>query len=504
MAQTIVIICLAIFSSILITVILYLRISHTYKVKIEKVNKEVKQIRKQLLAKNYRELREKKLQFEQECAQEVRQINLDRKQVRLEKEAIKKSEKLLTLQQKRLDGYELAFVKRNQDYDYKLQLLTDSLAEIATLSKKEAKDRLMQQIKHQSQKEMLSYLKNVELETYSQARTLANNIIVNAMERYATEIVNQKTTNVVKLPNDEIKGRVIGREGRNLRALEQLGGVDILIDETPGVVTVSSFNPIRREIATKTLEKLVADGRIQPVKIEIELKRQEKELDSLSFETGRQTIQELGITDMEIPLVKLIGRLKYRTSYGQNALQHSIEVAKLAGAMAAELRVNINQAIRAGLLHDIGKALDFEAEGSHVVLGTEIARQHNEDEVVINAIEAHHEDVPKNSLIASLVAIADTISAARPGARNNSLDEFFKRMNQIERLADQIPGVDKIYAFQSGRQIRVIVDPNLMGDQDLNGLLDDLKHKILTTVIIPGEILITIIREQRLTKLVKK
>lgn len=471
---------------------------------ITKTEKEAKQIKKQVVAKGYREVNEIKLDFEHERDKTNHKLELEKEKLRNEENALNKKEKLLEIRQERLDGYELALEKRSKEYDQKTSEIISSLETISGMSREEARKKLMKQTELRHKKELNSYLKNVELETHTQAKEMATNIIVNAMERYATEIVNEKTTNIVKLPNDEIKGRVIGREGRNMRTFEQFGGVDILIDETPGIVTVSSFNPIRREITTKALEKLVADGRIQPARIEAELKRQEKEIESIIFETGQKTLQELGILDMEIPLVKLVGKLKYRTSYGQNALHHSLEVAKIAGAIASELGLDIALAVRAGLLHDIGKAVDFEEEGSHVTLGAEIARKYNEDEVVINAIEAHHEDVAKQSPIAAIVAVADSISASRPGARNNTSDDFYRRMTQIEKAGQEIPGVEKIYAFQSGRQIRVIVDPNIMGEHDMESLIQEVKSKILDNIIIPGEVTITIIRERRLVKVIKK
>ncbi|ATZ16430.1 ribonuclease Y [Entomoplasma freundtii] len=471
---------------------------------VKKAEKEAKQLKKQIVTKGYREVNELKLEFDHECDKRTHKLNLEKEKLHNEESALAKKERFLEMRQERLDGYELALEKRSKEYEKKTSKMISLLESISGMSREEARKNLMKQMELRHKKELNSYLKNAELETHAQAKEMATNIIVNAMERYATEIVNEKTTNIVKLPNDEIKGRVIGREGRNMRTFEQFGGVDILIDETPGIVTVSSFNPIRREITTKALEKLVADGRIQPARIEAELKKQEKEIESIIFETGQKALQELGILDMEIPLVKLVGRLKYRTSYGQNALHHSLEVAKISGAIASELGLDIQTAIRAGLLHDIGKAVDFEEEGSHVTLGAELARQYNEDDIVINAIEAHHEDVAKQSTIAAVVAIADSISASRPGARNNTSDDFYRRMTQIEKIAQEIPGVEKIYAFQSGRQIRVIVDPNMMGEHELENLIEEVKHKLLENIIIPGEITITIIRERRLVKVIKK
>lgn len=406
MVFTLTIICLTILSLILIGIILYLLISKSYRIKLEKVRKEIKLIRKELLNKTYNEINEKKHHFKQQNSQEIHQLQLERKQLELEKNLLRKNEIIFLDRQKKLDIYEDTLLKRSENYDKKLQILMDSLSNLSGLNQSEAKKILMDQVKKQLYKEMSSYVKNVELETAIRAQNIANSIIIEAMERYGTEIVIRKTSNIIKLPNDEIKGRIIGKEGRNLKAFEQFSGVDIIIDETPKIITLSCFNPLRREVATRTLQKLIYDGRIQPARIETELKNQEKALSAMILEHGHNALQELGITDMEIPLVRLLGKLNYRTSYGQNVLQHSLEVAKIAGTLAGELGLNAVQATRAGLLHDIGKAVDFEEEGSHVTLGVNVARKYNEDDVIINAIEAHHEDVPKESFIASLVAIA--------------------------------------------------------------------------------------------------
>lgn len=478
--------------------------SESRKRKIQEIEKEAKQIRKQILTKGYREVNELKLEFQREQEKKTHELELKKLKFQSDLTSLNEKEKRLDIRQKRLDGYELALEKRSKEYDQKVSQVIETLENISGMSSKEAKELLMKQVKNRTQKEIGSYLKNIELDTHAKAKMISNNIIIGAMERYTSEIVNERTTNIVKLPNDEIKGRIIGREGRNMRALEQYGGVEVIIDETPGIVTISSFNPIRREIATKTLEKLLVDGRIQPNKIELELKKQEKELDNIIFEVGQKTVQELGILGMDIELVKLVGKLKYRTSYGQSVLIHSLEVAKIAGMIAVELGLNIFQAIRAGLLHDIGKAVDFEQEGTHVTLGAELARKYNEDEVVINTIESHHEDVPKNSAIAAIVSIADTISASRPGARNNTIDDFFKRMNQIETICNNIAGVDHTYAFQSGRQIRIIIDPNVVGDSDMNDLLLTVKNEISKNVVVPGEVTITAIREKRVITIINK
>ncbi|SYV96065.1 Ribonuclease Y [Mycoplasma putrefaciens] len=353
------------------------------------------------------------------------------------------------------------------------------------------------------QVELGTILKNAEIEAHAKSKAIATQIMITAMERLKVDVVNQRTSNIVKLPNDDMKGRIIGKDGRNMKTFEQVGGVDIVIDETPNVITVSSFNPIRREIATRALENLISDGRIQPVKIEQELKKQEAEVDEIINESGIKTIEELKINDLDFELVKLIGKLRFRTSYGQNVLAHSIEVAKISGMIASELGLDANKAIRAGLLHDIGKALDFENQGSHVNLGAEIAKKYGEDEIIINAIESHHEDVEKTNEISAIVAIADTISASRPGARNNAIGEFVLRMHEIEKIGNQIPGVAKTYALQSGRQIRLIVDPVAVSDLELSLVLQQMTDAIKKQVVVPGEITITVIREKKEIQVLK-
>lgn len=503
MTQIIIIAILAVLLGLTILGIGWLLWSKSRKRLIEQAKKEAKQTRKQVVAAGYREVSEMKHEFQKEYDQWKNQIKLEDQRLQAYDSLLEKNQSLSEIREKRLDGYEIALEKRNKEYEQKRNDLILMLEKISGMSQDEAKKALLDQIKMQSSQEINSYLKNAQLEAHAKAKTLATNIVVQAMESYATEIVNEKTANIIKLPNEEIKGRIIGKEGRNIKAFEQFGGVDILIDESPGIVTVSSFNPIRREIATRTLEKMLVDGRIQPSRIEQELNKQSIEMENIMLKTGEEVVYELGILDMDLELVKLVGKLKYRTSYGQSVLMHSIEVAKIAGAIAAELGLNVKQAIRAGLLHDIGKAVDFEQEGSHVMLGVEAAKKYGEDEVIVNAIAAHHEDVAKDSLIAAIVAIADAISASRPGGRNNTVADFFKRMKEIETICNEIPGVDKTYALQSGRQIRVIVDPNLVGDQDLTGLMEKVKTAITKNVVIPGEITITMIREVREVKLIK-
>ncbi|WP_342224473.1 ribonuclease Y [Spiroplasma endosymbiont of Asaphidion curtum] len=387
--------------------------------------------------------------------------------------------------------------KIEENYYDKLEKIVLELEKVAGLSQQEAKVVLFKELEEKLDLELGQLIKNRENDAKIKAKNIADNIIAVAIEKYAHDVVAEKTTAFVKLPNDEMKGRIIGKEGRNIKAFEQAAGVDIIIDDTPEIIQVSSFNPIRREIAVRTLNSLMRDGRIQPIRIEEVLKKTQDDLESLIQETGQKVISDLGITNMKLGLVYYLGKLRYRTSFGQNALQHCIEVAKLAGTMAAELGLDEKLARRAGLLHDIGKAIDYEMDGSHVNLGVQLAKKYGEHPLIINAIHAHHGKISPQSIYAVLVMAADTLSAARPGARNNSLEEFIQRMQQIEEICQSIPGVQKSYAVQAGRQIRIIVDPGKVSDAKVYKIAHDVKIKIEKEITIPGDIHITVIRELR-------
>ena len=388
------------------------------------------------------------------------------------------------------------------EYHQKIDQIIMDLEKISGMSRNEAQTELFKKLEEKLTLEFNKMIKNHEYNTKLAAKSLANNIICEAIERYASNFIVDKSISYVKLPNEEMKGRIIGKEGRNIKSFELTAGVDIIIDDTPETIQISSFNPIRREIATRALQDLVKDGRIHPIRIEEVLKFHEQELNDNFKIDGKKIIDELKLTDFAPELVSYLGRLKYRTSYGQNVLLHSFEVAKLAGNMAAELGLDINLAKRAGLLHDIGKAADYELEGSHVYNGVILAKKYGENDIIINAIHSHHGDVAKNNIYSCLVSAADTLSAARPGARNNSLEEFVTRIKEIEDLCKSIKGVDKAYAVQAGRQIRVIVDPNVINDIDAYTLARTLKQKLERMITIPGDIHITVIREVRATELI--
>jgi ribonuclease Y len=371
------------------------------------------------------------------------------------------------------------------------------LERIANMSTEEAKDMLINSIEAEAKREALSKLYEIEMELKEEATKKAREIVATAIQRCASDEVASATVSVVTLPNEEMKGRIIGREGRNIRTLETLTGVDLIIDDTPEVVVLSSYDPIRREIARLSLERLIQDGRIHPGRIEEVVEKAQQEVEGRIKEEGERAIFEAKLTKVHPELVRALGRLIFRTSYGQNVLSHSQEVSRLAGIMAAELGIDQTLAKRAGLLHDIGKALDYDAEGPHALLGAEFARKYNENEIVVNAIASHHGEVPPNSIEAVLVQAADAISAARPGARKETLEAYIKRIKKLEELATSFPGVEKAYALQAGREVRVVVEPEKIDDLTALGLARDLAKRIEDELEYPGQIRVVVIRETR-------
>ena len=345
--------------------------------------------------------------------------------------------------------------------------------------------------------EIAAYIKDRESEAKLEVDKKAKNMLVSSMQKYASDVANEQTVTVVNLPNDEMKGRIIGREGRNIRTIEAVTGVDLIIDDTPEAIVLSSFDPLRREIARVTIETLIKDGRIHPTRIEELYDKVSKDMREKILEYGQNALFELGITKMDPELVEIVGKLYFRTSYGQNALQHSIEVAHLSGLIAAELGENETIAKRAGLLHDIGKAIDHEIEGSHVQIGAELAKRYKENDIVVNSIESHHGDKEATSVISEIVAIADALSASRPGARNDSLENYIKRLQELEAIANDMEGIEKTYAVQAGRELRVIVEPEKVDDLTSYKIARDIKNKIEQQMQYPGTIKITVIRETR-------
>lgn len=446
-----------------------------------------------------KEMREKKGEL---AAQEnklfQREQNIDRRDAAL-----------LSKEQSLEDRTEL-LNRRNKEFDKKeaiLQQKIDSiiveLEKVAQMSTQEAKDELFARVESKVSKEIAAFIKNKEEEAKESADTAAKELLGLAITRYAQEVTTERTVSVVSLPNDEMKGRIIGREGRNIRTLEQLLGVDLIVDDTPEVITVSCFDPIRREIARLSLEALIKDGRIQPGRIEEIVEKCKKEVNESIHKAGQDTVFKLGLPRINNELVDYIGRLKYRTSYGQNALDHSIEVAYLSGIMASELGLDQNVAKRAGLLHDIGKSADFEMDGSHVEIGSRLAKKYGESDVVINAIESHHGDVEPKYVISNLVQAADTLSAARPGARSEILENYIKRIEKLEEICNSYEGVYQSYAMQSGRELRVMVIPERIDDVGAFKLAREIKERIENEMTYPGQIKVSVIREYRAVETAK-
>ena len=390
-----------------------------------------------------------------------------------------------------------SYKKKQADLDQKIDDILAELEKVAGMSTQEAHDEIMARVESKMSMEIAAYIKNAEDEAKETAEAKAVDLLTMACQRYAQDVTSERTVSVVALPSDEMKGRIIGREGRNIRVLEQELGVDLVIDDTPEAITVSCFDPIRREVARRTLEYLVKDGRIQPGRIEEVAAKCKKEVAESTQKYGEEACFKLGLPRINKELVSYIGRLHYRTSYGQNGLEHSMEVAYLTGIMAGELGLDVNLARRAGLLHDIGKSVDFELEGSHVELGAQLAKKYGEPEVVINSIESHHGDVPARFVISYLVAAADTLSAARPGARSETLETYVKRIEQLETLAKGFDGVQQAYAMQSGREIRVMVMPEKISDAQSVLLAQQMREKIEKEMTYPGQIKVSVIREYR-------
>jgi len=427
-----------------------------------------------------------------------REHSIDRRDI-----ALQGKEDVLDAKAKKLDKKQAELAKLEGQLKTQIDEKIAELERIAAMSQQEAKEELFKIVEERTDRELAAYIKEREEEANNTAAQYAKDIIANAINRYSQEEVIERTVSVVQLPNEEMKGRVIGREGRNIRAIENATGAELIIDDTPEVITVSCFNPIRREVARVALEKLIKDGRIQPGRIEEVVEKTRKDIDEVILKAGEDAVFQLGLSRMKKEEIRMIGKLKYRTSYGQNGLQHSMEVAHFAGIMAAELGLNQQLAKRAGLLHDIGKAMDHEMEGSHVELGAKFAKKMGENATIINAIESHHGDVPATSIISVLVAAADTLSAARPGSRSETIENYIQRLEKLEEISKSFEGVDKVYAIQAGREIRVMVNPEKIDDVRAHKLARDVKEKIENELTYPGHIKVTVIREIRANEIAK-
>ena len=427
----------------------------------------------------------------QENRLQQKEENLDRKT-----EALEKREESLAQKHAAIDkeNEEIKVIKRSQ---------TEMLERISGFTAEEAKAYLIAQVESEVTHETALKIKEVESRMKEECEARAREVVAQAIQRCAADSVAELTVSVVPLPNDEMKGRIIGREGRNIRTIETLTGVDLIIDDTPEAITVSCFEPVRREIARLALEKLIADGRIHPTHIEEMVEKARREVESTIKAEGERAVFECGVRNLHPELVKMLGRLHYRTSYGQNVLQHSIEVSHIAGMMAAELGADVQAAKRAGLLHDLGKSVDHELEGTHVALGVEFARKYKEREDIIHAIEAHHNDVEPRTIVACLVQAADAISAARPGARRENLENYIKRLEQLETITGSYPGVEKAYAIQAGREVRVMVKPEQVSEDQMVILARDLAKKIEEEMEYPGQIKVHVIRETKVIEYAK-
>ena len=427
-----------------------------------------------------------------------------RKEISIQEKRINQKEENLDKKSEILEKKDQAINQKMKDYERKTleieEIKNKQLAElerISGMSQQEAKELLIRDLADEARHEAAVMVKEIEQEARDEAEKRAKNIVASSIQKVAADHVAEATVSVVSLPADEMKGRIIGREGRNIRALETLTGVDLIIDDTPEAVILSSFDPVRREIARIALEKLIVDGRIHPARIEELVEKSKKEVEQRIKEEGEAASLETGVHGLHPEIIKLLGRLHYRTSYGQNVLKHSIEVAHLAGVMAGELGVDIALAKRAGLLHDIGKAVDHEIEGSHVTIGADIAKKYKENEIVIHAIMAHHGDVEANTIIAQLVQAADAISAARPGARRENIETYIKRLEKLEEIANGFKGVEKSYAIQAGREVRIMVKPEVVSDASMLIVAKDIVKKIEAELEYPGQIKVSLIRETR-------
>ena len=471
---------------------------------ISKAKTEAEKIKKDTISEAKKEANEIKEKVEEELKEKKSEAKEMEKRLIFREETLDKRNENLQNREMLIDEKEQNLIDKQNDIQNekaKIEEIKNSqlemLEKISGYSKEKAREIVLKKIEETMSKEIASLIKEKEEEAKLVVDKKAKSMLIESMQKYASDVVEEQTITVVNLDNDDMKGRIIGREGRNIRTIEAVTGVDLIIDDTPEAIVLSSFDPLRREIARLTVETLIKDGRIHPARIEEVYDKTAKEMRAKILEYGEEALFELGITKVDPELVELIGKLKFRTSYGQNGLMHSIEVANLTGIMASELGENVMLAKRAGLLHDIGKSIDHEIEGSHVEIGSNIAKKYNENEVVINAIESHHGDCEATSVISSLVAIADTLSATRPGATNDSLENYVQRLRDLEDIANEIEGVEKSFAMQAGRELRVLVKPEEIDDATSHKVAYDIKNKIEEKLQYPGTIKVTVIRETR-------
>ncbi len=447
------------------------------------------------------EAKEENQRLRQELDREIkeRRSEVSRQENRLnqKEEVLDKKSDNLEKREQSLTSKLRALEKREQEITEIKQKQTEELERISGMTRDEAKSILIREIEMSARHDAAVMVKEIEQEAKDTAERKAKNIVAMSIQKVAADHVAETTVSVVNLPSDEMKGRIIGREGRNIRTLETLTGVDLIIDDTPEAVIVSSFDPVRREVAKMALEKLIVDGRIHPARIEESVEKSRKEVEAIIKQEGENAAFQTGVHGLHPELIKLLGKLRYRTSYGQNVLKHSVEVAHLAGVMAGELGCDVTLAKRAGLLHDIGKAIDHEIEGSHVTIGADIAKKFKENKDVVHAIMAHHGDVEAQTIVATLVQAADAISAARPGARRENLETYIKRLQKLEEIANEYDGVEKSFAIQAGREIRIMVKPEIVNDDGMIIVAKEIAKKIESELEYPGQIKVSLIRETR-------
>ena len=486
----------------------------TYESKIGSAEEKSREIIDEALKTAETKKREALLEAKEESIRTKNELDKETKERRAELQRYERrvlnKEENLDKKSETLERRETSLSAREENVNRKLteaeELLDkrqQELERISGLTSEQAKEYLLKSVEDDVKHDTAIMVKEMETRAKEEADKKAKEYVVTAIQRCAADHVAETTVSVVQLPNDEMKGRIIGREGRNIRTLETMTGVELIIDDTPEAVVLSGFDPVRREVARIALERLIVDGRIHPARIEEMVEKAQKEVEVNMREDGEAATLEVGIHGIHPELVKLLGKMKFRTSYGQNALKHSIEVAQLSGLLAAEVGVDIRMAKRAGLLHDIGKSIDHEVEGSHVKLGAELCRKYKESAIVTNAVESHHGDVEPESLISCIVQAADTISAARPGARRETLETYTNRLNQLEEITDSFKGVDKSFAIQAGREVRVMVIPEQISDDDMVLLARDISKKIEESMEYPGQIRVNVIRESRVTDYAK-
>ena len=459
--------------------------------------------KREMLLEAKEEIHKSRSEYEREVKERRAEVSKQERRLQQKEEALDKKIDLHEKKEDELAKRIAAIDKKQEEVESLKRSQMEVLEKISGLTQEEAKAYILKGVEENVRHETAMKIKEIEAQMKEEADQTTREIIATAIQRCAADHAAETTVSVVPLPNDEMKGRIIGREGRNIRTLETITGVDLIIDDTPEAITVSSFDPVRREVARLALEKLIADGRIHPTRIEDMVEKARREVDHTIKVEGERATFETGVHNLHPELIKLLGRQKYRTSYGQNVLNHSIEVAHIAGLMASELGVDVTLAKRAGLLHDLGKSVDHEMEGSHVQLGVELAKKYKENPVVINAIEAHHGDVEPQTVIACLVQAADAISAARPGARRENVENYIRRLEKLEELTNSFPGVEKAYAIQAGREVRVMVKPEEVTEDNMILLAHDLAKKIESELEYPGQIKVNVIRETKAVEYAK-